>query len=80
MSVKSNELLKALGENRTSEALFKMATVTRVVNSHPLLQFYGEETNSEKEYRQLSSYSPSVGDVVCLAKIGNSWLVLGKII
>lgn len=80
MSLQSNELLKVLGENRTNEALFKMATVTEIVNSHPLLQFYGEETKSEKEYRRLSSYSPAVGDVVCLAKISNSWLVLGKII
>lgn len=80
MSLQSNELLKVLGENGTKEALFKLGTVTGIVNLHPLLQFYGEETKSEKEYKRLSSYSPAVGDVVCLAKIGSSWLVLGKIV
>ena len=39
-----------------------------------------EDMLLKKGYKYLSSYSPTVGDVVCLAKIGNSWLVLGKIV
>lgn len=77
MGVQSNEFMKNMTQN--SENQFKLATVASVIENEMYLSFYGEETQSEKPYKYLSSYKPVAGDTVCVAKINESWLVLGKI-
>lgn len=44
----------------------------------PRIIFEGESVASIKAYPYLSSYTPVAGDVVLLAKVGNSYIVLGK--
>ena len=77
MSMKSNEFMKQMkGEN---ENHFRLATVTSVVTNELYLTFYGEDGQSEKPYKYLSSYNPAIGDTVCVARVNESWLVLGKV-
>lgn len=44
----------------------------------PRIIFEGESTASLKAYPYLASYNPAAGDVVLLARVGNSYVVLGK--
>ena len=77
MSMKSNEFMKQMkGEN---ENYFRLATVASVVTNELYLTFYGEDGQSEKPYKYLSSYNPAIGDTVCVARVNESWLVLGKV-
>ena len=77
MGIQSNDFLKSL--EKPDEKIFKLATVSEVGGTDIYLTFYGEETQSEKSYKYLSSYNPAVGDTVCVSKINESWLVLGKV-
>lgn len=77
MSLNSNEFLsKIKGEDK---AIFKIAVITKAESNELCLKFYGEESESQKTYKFLDNYSPAKGDVVCVARINESWLVLGKI-
>lgn len=40
----------------------------------------GEEETTIKKYKRLSSYSPTVNDRVAIEKVGDSYVVLGKIV
>ena len=77
MSIKSNEFMNQMKHD--SETSFRLAIVTEVTESELYLTFYGEDTQSEKTYKMLSNYKPVVGDTVCVARINESWLVLGKV-
>ena len=77
MSLQSNDFVKHMNVNGSSE--FRLASVSEVFNGEAYLTFYGEDKQSEKPYKILSSYNPVVGDTVCVARINESWLVLGKV-
>jgi hypothetical protein len=44
----------------------------------PPIVFEGEDEASVKAYPYLSSYTPVAGDIVLLARVGNTYVVLGK--
>lgn len=44
----------------------------------PSILFEGEETPSGKQYPYLSSYTPTANDIVILARVAGSYVVLGK--
>lgn len=46
----------------------------------PTVQFDGETSPSAKQYPYLASYTPVAGDRVLLVRVGNSWVIQGKII
>lgn len=46
----------------------------------PTVQFDGESSASTKQYPYLASYTPVAGDRVLLVRIGNSWVIQGKIV
>ena len=77
MSLQSNDFVKQMSENRSNE--FRLANVSEVLNGETYLTFYGEDTQSEKPYKILNNYNPVVGDTVCVVRINESWLVLGKV-
>ena len=54
----------------------------QAVNDNTGLQIVidGEEEATTKKYRYLSSYVPKAGDRVLIEEIGDSYVVLGKII
>lgn len=56
-----------------------LATVTSVSNGRAYVQFFGETSPATKKFPQLSSYSPTVGDIVCLLRQGNTFIIMGKI-
>lgn len=78
MSLKSNEFTKCLMQ-KNKDTILCLAKVTAVTEGQVFITFYGEEAQSEKSYKILGSYNPAMGDTVCMARINNSWLCLGKI-
>ena len=82
MSLNANEFWKQmhLPKEQSNEPIFKIATVTNATSGKTYLTFYGEDVQSQKPYKRLSSYSPVKGDCVCVARINRSWLILGKIV
>lgn len=77
MSLNSNEFLNQI--KKEDKAGFKIAVVTEIENNNLYIRFYGEDSESHKTYKFLDNYNPAKGDVVCVARINESWLVLGKI-
>ena len=77
MSLGSNDFKKQMKESK--DVVLRLAKVTNVDVGALYLAFYGEDVQSEKPYKLLSSYNPAVGDTVCVAKVNESWLVLGKV-
>lgn len=77
----SNEFANKLKDYETpQEPSFRMATVSEVKSGLPYLTFYGEETQREKSYKRLASYTPAVGDKVICAKLNGSYTILGKVV
>jgi hypothetical protein len=65
----------------TDEKGLKLATVKELFGSGTVkIQFYGEDTPSEKEYSYLASYTPAVNDTVLLIPMAETYIVLGKIL
>lgn len=59
---------------------FKLATVVGFWNNGSVkIQFDGEEEPSEKEYAFLASYKPYSGDRVLVAKVSNTYVILGSV-
>jgi hypothetical protein len=46
----------------------------------PTVQFDGESSPSVKCYPYIESYTPSAGDRVLLIRVGNSWVIQGKVV
>jgi hypothetical protein len=65
----------------TDEKGLKLATVTELFETGTVkIQFYGEETPSEKEYSYLASYTPAVDDTVLMIPMAETYIVLGRIL
>ncbi|MEH7114515.1 hypothetical protein V7124_19440 [Neobacillus niacini] len=61
------------------DTTFKMAKIDPGYSSgRPKLIFEGESVLSVKQYPYLSSYTPAANDIVLLAKVGNTYVILGK--
>ena len=77
MSLNSNEVLKQM--NHKDREVFRLALVTNVDGNNLYIKFYGEDSQSGKTYKFLDTYKPIKGDIVCVARINESWLVLGRV-
>ena len=81
MSLLSNDLLNQITQaGQTETKTTRMARVTSIVNDEVFIQFYGEDTPSQKPFKRLGSYTPAVNDVVILANINNSYIITGKVV
>ena len=78
MSLKANEFAKCMQQGN-KDTMLCLAKVTEIKSGKVFVTFYGEDIQSEKNYKILGNYNPAVGDVVCMARINKSWIVLGKI-
>lgn len=77
--VDASELI-ALNQSTDDKGL-KLANVVELFESGTVkIQFYGEESPSEKEYSYLASYTPSVNDTVLMIPMADTYIVLGKIL
>lgn len=74
---RTEEMYEAMGK---AETAYRMAQVAGLDNGRPVLLFSGETSNSTKLYKHLSSYTPAVGDRVLLAKVGRTYVILGKVV
>lgn len=64
----------------TSDVSYRMAVVSSVTSGRPYIRFYGEIDASQKPYKYLGSYIPTTGDKVLVARIGKSYVILGKVV
>ena len=60
---------------------FKLGTIAPWVQEDmkPVVIFWGEEHGSYKAYKCLSTYKPKYNDDILLAKVGATYVVLGKL-
>lgn len=59
----------------------KLGTISAVIENAGLrLTIDGESSPTTKKYLFLSSYAPTVGDRVLVEEVGNSYVVLGKVV
>lgn len=80
MSLKSNELLKTIKkstEDNTPQV--RMATITQVVSGKYKVQFYGEESATEKTYMKMSSATISTAKPVLMQKVNGTYVIMGNI-
>lgn len=81
MSLISNQFKQLINKTASvSSNDSKLARVTRIDDLGVYIMFYGEETESQKPYKRLSNYIPSVGDTIMLVNINNSYVITGKVI
>lgn len=50
-----------------------------VASTDGRITFDGEQSAGLKKYKRLSSYSPTIGDRVLLARVKGSYVILGKL-
>ena len=59
----------------------KLGTISAVDNSNGLtLVIDGESSATTKKYHYLASYVPTAGDRVLIAEVGDSYVVMGKLV
>lgn len=77
--ISADSLIREFKNN--GQSYFKLGTVTELfANGTAAITFDGESEASSKELSYLASYTQHVvGDRVLLAKIGNTYCILGKI-
>ena len=80
MSLNSNKLLNTITNSKKEEEAQTRMAVVSSIRSNIYLTFYGEEEMSQKPYKRLDSYMPSIGDTVVLQKVGSSYLITGKVV
>lgn len=65
--------------NKTDTTFKKGKVEAAYSTGRPRIIFQGETTASVKAYPYLESYVPKANDIVLLARVGNSYVILGKI-
>lgn len=63
-------------QSKEAAGSHKLATVTA---AGPYVTFFGEDVQSSKIQKKLSSYTPVVNDTVLLANINGTYVILGKV-
>lgn len=67
-------------QKQEQKKCFKLAKVESLnENGIPIIRFFGEETTSEKTYKMIKGYNPTVGDTVLLAILETSYIIIGKV-
>lgn len=65
-------------EELGSRERFRIGTIA-TAGSKPTIRFAGETQPSTKGYSYLKSYTPKTGDKVLLARVKNTYVILGKL-
>lgn len=77
--VDSKEIIQL--QQQEEEKHLKLAKVVELFeNGTAKIQFFGEDTSSEKEYSYLASYKPTINDTVLVTNFIDTYIILGKII
>lgn len=76
----ATEEIKETAQAVSTPGPYRLAEVIDVEFGKPLLRFSGEKQESQKEYKFLASYAPQARDKVLLARMGKTYIILGKIV
>lgn len=74
-----NIIKEIIREELSNQPGYKIGTIASA-SGKPTIIFAGEDQPSQKGYSYLASYIPAIGDRVLLAKIGGTYVILGKLI
>lgn len=68
-------------KNKKEISSFRMGEIAPYVdeNLNYLVIFAGEDRASYKQYKCLSTYKPRYGDHILLARVGGTYVILGKV-
>lgn len=80
MSLKSNELLRTIKkgtEDNTPQV--RLATIKQLVSGKYRVQFYGEESTTEKAYMKMSSVTINTAKPVLMQKVNGTYVIMGNI-
>lgn len=80
MSLKSNELLRTIKkstEDNTPQV--RLATIKQLVSGKYRVQFYGEESTTEKAYMKMSSATINTSKPVLMQKVNGTYVIMGNI-
>lgn len=68
-------------DNKKAVSPFRIGEIAPFVdeNLNKLVMFSGEDRASYKRYKCLSTYKPDYGDKILLARVGGTYVILGKI-
>lgn len=78
--ITSDSLLNTIKTANKKEESTRMAIVSSVTDGKVYLQFFGDTEPSRKPYKRIDSYTPTEGDTVVVSKVGNSFIITGKVV
>jgi hypothetical protein len=77
--IKPDEFMKLVRRGDVPP-VFALGTIPDTYTTgRPTIEFDGESSASTRTYPYLSSYTPTAEDRVLLARVGQTWVVLGKV-
>lgn len=80
MGLKSNELLRTIkkgtGDNTPQ---VRLATIKQLVAGKYRVQFYGEESTTEKAYMKMTNTSINTSKPVLMQKVNGTYVIMGNI-
>lgn len=69
-----------IDQQNKEKKYFRLAIVTEVAESGlPVIRLFGEETASSRTFKVIKGYSPVINDVVMLACMADTYVILGKV-
>lgn len=80
--ITADQFLDIVRKDGKDKALVRLGEVSSVDpnTGRPSIIFDGEVEASVKRYTYIDSYTPTEGDRVLLIAVGNTYVVLGKIV
>lgn len=80
MSLKSNQLLKTIQKStENNDPQIRLATIYGSSGNGYRVQFYGEESPTEKAYLRLSNVSIDARKPVMMQKVNGTYVIMGNI-
>lgn len=80
MGLKSNQLLRTIKkstEDNTPQV--RLATIKQLVAGKYRVQFYGEESTTEKAYMKMTNASINTSKPVLMQKVNGTYVIMGNI-
>lgn len=80
MGLKSNELLRTIKkstEDNTPQV--RLATIKQLVAGKYRVQFYGEESTTEKAYMKMTNATINTSKPVLMQKVNGTYVIMGNI-
>lgn len=79
--VNTDDMLEIQQQSQEPEKEMKLAKVVSLFETGTAkIQFYGEDTPSEKEYSYLASYKPQINDIVLMIPFADSYIIAGRVL